>query len=104
MLVINLLVIIFSAGIFLFIGSIDFEYEGNIMFHINSISIQFTIPLFLDFFQNKTIDDKSKDGALWSILCSILPYMLRIKKKIFISIHFDSFLFILETACFNTSF
>ena len=81
MLVINLLVIIFSAGIFLFLGSIDFEYEGNIMFHINSISIQFTIPLFLDFFQNKTIDDKSKDGALWSILCSILLYMLRIKKN-----------------------
>ncbi len=36
------------------------------------------------FFQNKTMnktDDKSKDGALWSILCSILPYMLRFKKQ-----------------------
>ena len=34
---------------------------GNIKFHINSISIQFTLTIFLDFFQNKIIDDKSKD-------------------------------------------
>ena len=37
--------------------------------------------IFLDFFQNKIIDEKSKNGALWRIVCSILPYMLRIKKK-----------------------
>jgi hypothetical protein len=54
---------------------------GNIKFHINSVSIQLTWSIFLYFFQNKIIDDKSKDGAMWSILCSILPYMLRIKKK-----------------------
>ncbi len=53
----------------------------NIKFHINSVSIQLTWSIFLDFFQNKIIDGKSKDGALWSILCSILPYMLRIKKQ-----------------------
>ncbi len=54
---------------------------GNIKFHINSVSIQLTWSIFLGFFQNKIIDDKSEDGALWSISCSILPYMLRIKKK-----------------------
>ena len=54
---------------------------GNIKFHVNSVAIQLTRSIFLDFFQNKIIDDKSKGGALWSILCSILPYMLRIKKK-----------------------
>jgi len=53
----------------------------NIKFHIISVSIQLTWSIFLDFFQNKIIDDRSKDGALWSILCSILPYTLRIKKK-----------------------
>jgi len=54
---------------------------GNIKFHIDSVSIQLTWSIFLDFFQNKIIDDKYKVGALWSILCSILPCMLRIKKK-----------------------
>jgi len=44
---------------------------------------QFNLPhqFLIDFFQNKIINDKSKDGALWSILCSTLPYMLGIKKK-----------------------
>jgi len=37
---------------------------GNNKFHINSISIQFTLSIFLDFFLNEIIDDKSKDGAL----------------------------------------
>ena len=59
----------------------DYGDLGNIKFHINSVSIQLTWSVFLDFFQTKIIDDKSKDGALWSILCSILPYVLRIKKK-----------------------
>ncbi len=54
---------------------------GNIKFHINSVLIQLTWSIFHDFFQNKIIYNKSKDGALWSILCSILPYMLRFKKK-----------------------
>ena len=53
----------------------------NIKFHINSVSIQFSWSIFLDFFQNKIFNDKSKDGALWSILCFILTCMLRIKKK-----------------------
>jgi hypothetical protein len=44
---------------------------GNITLHINSVSIQLTRSIFFDFFQNKIIDKKSKDGALWSILCSI---------------------------------
>jgi len=57
------------------------DWKGNIKFHINSVSIQLTWSIFLDFFQNKIIDNKSKDGALWSNLCSILPYMLRINKK-----------------------
>jgi len=48
---------------------------------LSFVSIQFTLSIFVDFFQNKIIDDKSKDGALRSILCSILPYMLRIEKK-----------------------
>jgi len=48
---------------------------------LSFISIQFTLSIFLDFFQNKIFDDKSKDGALWSILCFILPYKLRIQKK-----------------------
>ena len=39
-------------------------YPGNIQLHINSVSIQLTCSIFLDFFQNKIIDDKSKDGAL----------------------------------------
>jgi len=56
--------------------------NGNIKFHINSVSIQLTWSIFLEFFQNKIIDEKSEDGALWSILCSILPYILRIKKKL----------------------
>jgi hypothetical protein len=54
---------------------------GNIKFYTNSVSIRLSWSIFFDFFQNKIIDDKSRDGALWSILCSILPYMLRIKKK-----------------------
>ena len=57
------------------------KHNGNSKFHINSVSFQLTWSIFLGFYQNKIIDDKSKDGALWSILCSILPYMLRIKKK-----------------------
>ncbi len=48
---------------------------------LNFISIQLIWSIFLDFFQNKIIDDKSKNGSLWSILCSILLYILRIKKK-----------------------
>ena len=53
------------------------EIKGILRF----ISIQFTLSIFFEFFQNKIINDISKDGASWSILCSILPYMLRIKKK-----------------------
>jgi hypothetical protein len=53
------------------------EYSVSYQFSINSTyMINFSC-----FFQNKIIDDKSKDGALWSILCSISPYMLRIKKQ-----------------------
>jgi hypothetical protein len=71
------------------------NFLGNIKFHKK---IQLTWSIFLDFFQNKIIDDKSKGGALWSILCSILQYMLRIKKKNneryrtkFFKIHFSSY-------------
>ena len=61
---------------------------------LSFISIQLTWSIFLDFFQNKTIDDKSKDGALWSILCSVLPYMLKIKKKTMKDIElFNNFFF-----------
>ena len=36
-------------------------------FHINSVAIQITWSIFLDFFQNKIIDDEFRDGALWSM-------------------------------------
>ena len=38
----------------------------NIKFHINSVSIPLTLSIFLDFFQNKIIEDKSKDGAFYA--------------------------------------
>ena len=42
-----------------------------------------TWSIFLDFFQNIIIDDKSQDGALWSILCStFLPKSLYIYNDI----------------------
>jgi len=66
--------------------SANFSFQDHLSLGILSfISIQYQFNLhdqfLLDFFQNKIFDDKSKDGALWSILCSILPYMLRIKKN-----------------------
>jgi len=46
--------------------------NGGILSFI-SIQYQFNLhdQFLLFFFQKKIIDDKSKDGALWSILCSI---------------------------------
>jgi len=38
--------------------------DGNIKFHINSVSIQLTWSIFLDFFHNIIFDDKSEDGPL----------------------------------------
>ena len=57
------------------------KLHGNIKFHINSVSIQLTLSIFLDFFQSKIIDDKSEDGALWSIdLWSTGPLIILIIK------------------------
>ena len=37
--------------------------NGNVKFHINSLSIQLAWSILIDFFQNKIIGDKSSDGA-----------------------------------------
>jgi len=49
-------------------NNLTFPMPSNSQGILSFISIQFKrslIIIFLDFFQNKIIDDKSKDGAEW---------------------------------------